>query len=136
MKFKILKQFAEIRDRINNVPYLPKNMTASEKMIVEITKNIILDPDTELEYDPDTYECYIVNGHFYIFIEARVVKVINSVFGYDVHISSQVEMYLTNEFKKEKSRRIKHFKNNVESKVDNSLSLILDEIRNKKSNLK
>lgn len=132
IKFKLLKRFIKIRDRINNVPTCPKKMTSSEKMVVDIARDLIANPETELYYDPNTYECYIVNGHYYVFIEAGVVKVINSVFGYDVHVSAQVEMYLTNEFKKENSRRRKQFKSSVEFKVDNSLAFILDEIRNKK----
>jgi hypothetical protein len=132
IKFRILKRFAGVRNQVNNVPSFPKKMTSSEKRVVDIVKNLIPDPDTKLDYDLNTYEWDIINGHYCIFIEAGVVKVINSVFGYDVHISPQVEIYLIDECKKEKSRRRKQFKNNVESKVDNSLASILEEIKNKK----
>jgi len=129
IKSFVFKQFISLRNKINNIPTLPKNINPQERTVVDIIKNMLSKPDSKLYYDPETFECYIVNGSYYIFIEPRIVKVINSTFGYDIEIQSETEFYLTDLFKKEASKRRKQFKRDTISKIDKSLNTILEDIK-------
>jgi|OM-RGC.v1.026807511 hypothetical protein len=92
----------------------PKNLNESQNMAVDITVKTILNPNSVLNYDPETHECYIqhdsIGGDLYIFIEARNIKIINTVFGYDIPISIPVENYVTSVFKREVTKRRLKFK--------------------------
>jgi hypothetical protein len=56
-------------------------------------------------------------------------KIINSVFGYDVHIRSELEGYLLDKFIREMSIRRNAFKNEVLSKINHSLDSTLSKIK-------
>ena len=74
----------------------PKKLTESENKACEIFLTVLHNKDSKLYYDIKTQECYIGSGDktIFVFLEANNVKVINSVFGYDVHIKSDLENYL------------------------------------------
>jgi hypothetical protein len=111
----------------------PKKMTHAEETACQIFTTVLRNKGSKLYYDIHTQECYLrsEDAAIYVFLEARNVKIINSVFGYDVNISSELEGYLLEKFIREMTVRRKAFKNEALSKVNHSLDLTLDRVQNK-----
>jgi hypothetical protein len=111
----------------------PTKMTHAESTACEIFVSVLRNKGSKLYYDIHTQECYLrsEDASIYVFLEARNVKIINSVFGYDVNISSELEGYLLEKFIREMTVRRKAFKNEALSKVNHSLDLTLDRVQNK-----
>jgi hypothetical protein len=115
----------------------PKKLTESENKACEIFLTVLHNKDSKLYYDIKTQECYIGSGDktIFVFLEANNVKVINSVFGYDVHVKQDLENYLLEKFIREMAKRRNLFKLDVLSKInhslDNTLSRIKDDFNNK-----
>lgn len=109
----------------------PKKLTESESMASEIFLTLLHNKDSKLYYDIQTQECYISSGDrtVFVFLEACNVKVINSVFGYDVHIRQDLEGYLLEKFIREMSIRRNTFKKEVLSKINHSLDSTLSKIK-------
>jgi hypothetical protein len=105
------------------VPRLSKNITESERVGVAIFINLLSQQSSELYYDIETSECYIKSedNSLFLFLEKGNLKVINSIFGYDVAVHEETEGYLTEKFKKELNKRRLQFKNEALEKVDHSL---------------
>lgn len=114
----------------------PQKLSKSEDTALQIFLEILHDTDSKLYYDITTQECYISspNKEIFIFLESRNVKIINSVFGYDVHISGDLEHYMSEKFIKEMAIRRNSFKNDVLSRINHSLDSTLDKIRKKDGN--
>ena len=108
----------------------PTNLDDSQSMAVDITVKTILNPNSTFDYDPLTHECYIegASGDLYIFIEARNIKIINTVFGYDIPISIPVENYVTSVFRRELTKRRIKFKKAALDKIEFSLQKALNKI--------
>ena len=115
----------------------PKKLTESENKACEIFLTVLHNKDSKLYYDIKTQECYIGSGDktIFVFLEANNVKVINSVFGYDVHVKQDLENYLLEKFIREMAKRRNLFKLDVLSKInhslDNTLCRIKDDFNNK-----
>lgn len=109
----------------------PKKLTESEDTASEIFLTILHNKDSKLHYDIQTQECYISSSDktIFVFLEAGNVKIINSVFGYDVHIRSELEGYLLDKFIREMSIRRNAFKKEVLSKINHSLDSTLNRIK-------
>jgi hypothetical protein len=109
----------------------PKKLTEAEDTACEIFLTILHNKDSKLHYDIQTQECYISSSDktLFVFLEAGNVKIINSVFGYDVHIRSELEGYLLDKFIREMSIRRNAFKNEVLSKINHSLDSTLSKIK-------
>jgi hypothetical protein len=109
----------------------PKKLTESESMASEIFLAVLHNKDSKLYYDIKTQECYISSGDktVFVFLEASNVKIINSVFGYDVHIRQELEQYLLDKFIREMSIRRNTFKKEVLSKINHSLDSTLSKIK-------
>ncbi len=118
----------KIKDKFDNTPKKPKKMNEQEQTVISITERLLPKSDTELFLDPKTQECYLSNDKYHIFIESSRVRVINSVFGYDVYVSGEVEMYLVHIFMLEVSKRRSEFKQTIISKVNKNLNSILSDI--------
>ena len=108
----------------------PKNSSNSEKTAAQIFIKLLHDPDSKLYYDLVSHECYLRSNDssLYLFLERDNLKVINSVYGYDIRLSAEMESYLTERFKHEMAKRRKIFKNLALSKVKHSLEQTLDKI--------
>jgi hypothetical protein len=108
----------------------PKKVSNNEKVASSIFLKILHEPETSLYYNPETYECYLKSDkhNLYVFLESANIKIINSKYGYDTKISIQLENYLSERFKHESSKRRNIFKQEVLSKVENSLNHTLDKI--------
>lgn len=112
----------------------PKVMTEKEKTVASIFLTILHEPETVLYYNPETYECYLQSDVHKIsmFLEPQNVTVINSIYGYDTKISQKLEVYLSERFKHETSKRRNIFKKEILAKVEHSLINTLDKIYLKK----
>jgi hypothetical protein len=109
----------------------PKKMTESEATACEIFLTVLHNKESKLYYDIQTQECYISSGDktIFVFLESGNVKIINSVFGYDVHIKPELENYLLQKFIREMGKRRNSFKNEVLSKINNSLDSTLTKMK-------
>ena len=60
----------------------PKKMTHSEETACQIFTTVLRNKGSKLYYDIHTQECYLrsEDAAIYVFLEARNVKIINSVF--------------------------------------------------------
>lgn len=114
-------------------PKLPKRMSESEETAKDIFMFLLVRPETKLYYDLKTAECYIRSEDcsVYIFLENKNIKIINSVYGYDVNISLEMEAYMTHKFEKELYKRRAAFKEEALSKVEHSLENTLQTLKNK-----
>lgn len=112
---------SDYRDRRMSRP----QMTTTEEQAVRIWTKVLHQADSELMYNPKTHESYAVwdspRGTVYLFLESQNLRVINTVVGYDIHLSSRVEQWCDNVFSREVDRRRKKFKKQAESKVVHSL---------------
>lgn len=109
----------------------PKKLTESENKACEIFLTVLHDKESKLYYDIKTQECYISSSDktIFVFLESNNIKIINSVFGYDVHIKSDLENYLLEKFIREMGIRRNSFKNEVLSKINHSLDSTLSKMR-------
>jgi hypothetical protein len=116
-------------------PRLPKKLSESEQTAKDIFTLLLVRPETKLYYDLKTAECYVrsEDSSVYIFLESRNLKIINSVYGYDVNISQELEAYLTHKFEKELYKRRISFKEEALSKIEHSLESTLNKLRNHES---
>jgi hypothetical protein len=124
--FKLIRGFKERKVK------RPKILLESEETACEIFLNVLHNKDSKLYYDIKTQECYISSGDrtVFVFLESNNVKIINSVFGYDVHIRGELEAYLLEKFISEMSKRQNAFKKEVMSKINHSLDNTLNKIKN------
>lgn len=108
----------------------PKKLTESERTATEIFMNLVNRPSSKLYYDLKTSECYVrsEDGSIFIFLEERNIKIINSVYSFDVHISTELEAYLTARFERELAIRRLQFKKEALSKVEHSLENTLNKL--------
>lgn len=111
----------------------PKKMAHAEETACQIFTSVLRNRGSKLYYDIHTQECYLrsEDAAIYVFLEAENVKIINSVFGYDVNISNELEGYLLEKFIREMTIRRKSFKMEALSKVNHSLDQTLDRVQNK-----
>jgi hypothetical protein len=112
----------------------PKKLSHAEETACDIFIELLLNKESKLHYDIKTSECYISSSDktLFVFLEAGNVKIINSVFGYDVHIGSALERYLLERFTREMAIRRMRFKGEVLSKINQSLDLTLKKVKNEK----
>ena len=113
---------------------LPKRLSEAEQTAKDIFMFLLVRPETKLYYDLKTAECYIRSEDcsVYIFLENKNIKIINSVYGYDVNISQELEAYMTNKFEHELYKRRATFKAEALSKIEHSLENTLQTLKNTK----
>lgn len=116
----------------------PKRLSEAEDTACDIFLAILHNKDSKLYYDIQTQECYISSGDktLFVFLESGNVKIINSVFGYDVHVRSDLEGFLLEKFIREMSIRRNAFKREVLSKINHSLDSTLMKIKSTDFNKK
>ena len=108
----------------------PKNVTEVEKTVSDIFIKVLHDPDTKLYYDTTTHECSLKSEKqsLWIFLEPNNMKVVNSTFGYDRPISSDLEYYLEERFRTENTKRRTLMKEEALSKIEYSLTKTLEKV--------
>lgn len=106
----------------------PSRMTVAEEQAVRLWKRIVVDSASTLLYQPEKYECFAEwsgpEGHIYLFLEEHNLRVINTVVGYDVRLSSEVEGWCSDIFYREVSKRRRRFRAEAEAKVTLSLDTL------------
>lgn len=100
-------------------------MTDTESQAARIWVKVIHQKDSNLLYNPQTQEAYVEwespSGTVYLFLESGNLRVINTVVGYDIRLSSQAEQWFSNIFTREVAKRRAKFRKSAESKVTHSL---------------
>lgn len=119
--------------KVDKRPRFPKDASNDELTASIIFLRVLKNPDSKLYYDLKTNECYVRSGDstLYLFLESRNLKVINSVYGYDIRLSTKMEIYLADRFVIEMSKRRSAFKKEALSKVTHSLDKTLKDINKK-----
>jgi hypothetical protein len=106
----------------------PDKISSEERTALRIWAMVVHQDESELMYDPQTYESYAEyqgpGGPVYLFLESRNLRVVNTVVGYDVRLSAQAELWATSIFNLEIHKRRSHFKAEVNSKIHHSLSAL------------
>jgi hypothetical protein len=129
-------KFGRIFKSFGNEPVIrrPKKMTEAEETACDIYLELLHDKESKLHYDIKTQECYISSSDktLYVFLEAGNVKIINSVFGYDVNVSQKLEGYLLEKFTREMAIRRNVYKREVLSRINQSLDSTLEKLKSKK----
>ena len=112
---------------------LPKKMTDSERTAIKIFLIVLNEPGSKLYYDLNTQECFLrsEDSTIFIFLEYLNIKIINSVYGYDVNISIQLQQYLIERFRREMAIRRQKFKQEALDRVEHSLEATLEKITKK-----
>lgn len=130
-KVRLLKRIKSINPNYNNRS-LPKGLNESQKLSIGIFFKILKMEDTELLYDLLSSECYLTNErtNTHIFIEDRNIKVINSVYSYDIPIDYKTEGYLCSKFEIELNKRRLDFKNDIISKTNHCLLQTYNKLSN------
>ena len=110
----------------------PKDVSDYEKTVSDIFISILHKDDTKLYYDTKTQECSLKNEQqvIWIFLERENIKIINSTYGYDRHISSNLEYYLADRFRQENTKRRTIMKEEALSRIEHSLSITLKKVNN------
>lgn len=109
----------------------PKHVSQQERTVAEIFINILHNNNSQLYYNNRTGECYLKldSEKIFIFLESHNIKIINSNFGYDTHISNEMEFYLSSRFDDENTKRKTLMKEEALSKIEYSLSKTLKKLQ-------
>jgi len=128
-----LRQFFKSDKRVK----YPKNVSEQESIGFYIFIHVLRSENSKLYYDISSHECYLMSGDskLYIFLESGNLKVINSVYGYDIKLSKQMEMYIGERFSLELSKRRSKFKKDALSKISHSLEKTKDALNKKITSL-
>jgi len=123
-------RFLQVLSPKQEKPTKPAKMSVSENSALTIFIRILRLPDSKLYYDIKTQECYLKSEEYqlYLFLEERNIKIINSVFGYDVRLSQELESHMYDKFIHEMAIRRSAFKREALSKIDHSLELTVDRV--------
>ncbi len=125
------KRVLKMKSKIDR-PKRPTKLNESQSMAVDIIIKSILDSTSELYYDIESQECYIKridpSGDIFFFLEPRNIKMVNTVFGYDIEIDINTENYISAVFKRELNKRRSKFKRDAVAKVEFSLQKALRKI--------
>lgn len=108
----------------------PARLTEQQETATTIFLRVLHRPETKLYYDITTSECFLryEPANIYLFLEPGNLKIINSVYGYDVSITSELDYYLSERFRKEMNIRRAAFKTEALSKVKHSLNSTLNSL--------
>jgi hypothetical protein len=108
----------------------PTRLRDSEKIAIETFLLVLKDKDSSLYVDLTTQECFLKSGDssIYLFLEAANLKIVNTIFGYDIPLDINSERYLHEQFKFELEKRRRKFKNEALQKVQHSLKTTYEKL--------
>lgn len=126
---RVRSKFIYKEDRVR----IPRRLSDSERTATNIFLLILNEPGSKLYYDLNTQECFLKSedSTIFIFLEYLNIKIINSVYGYDVNITIQLQQYLIDRFRKEMAIRRQKFKQEALDRVEHSLEATLEKITKK-----
>jgi len=110
-------------------PTLPKNLDTAEQQVVDIFQELLINPKTELHYDPEKYECFLECDPYFMVMEAGKAIIVNSIYSHEVRLSLKTEAYISFNFNKEVSKRRQALKLKYLSKVEKNLGNILESLK-------
>lgn len=110
-------------------PTLSKNIDLTEQQVVEIFQELLANSQTKLQYDPETYECFLEREPYLMVIDSGKAIVVNSIYSHEVKISVKTEIFMNSKFSKELSKRRQALKAKYLSKVEKNLGTILDDVK-------
>jgi hypothetical protein len=103
----------------------PAKVSAEEEQAMRIWTRVVHQRESDLMYNPQTHDAYAQwdspSGTVYLFLESGNMRVINTVVGYDIRLSSAVEQWCGSLFAREVAKRRARFRCHAESKVLHSL---------------
>ena len=101
----------------------PKKLRDAEKIAIETFLVVLRDPQSSLYVDITTQECFLRSddSSIYLFLEAGNLKIVNTIFGYDISLDANSERFLSEQFKNELAKRRRQFKKEALEKVQHSL---------------
>jgi hypothetical protein len=101
----------------------PKKLRDAEKIAIETFLVVLRDPQSSLYVDITTQECFLRSddSSIYLFLEAGNLKIVNTIFGYDISLYANSERFLSEQFKNELAKRRRQFKKEALEKVQHSL---------------
>jgi hypothetical protein len=115
----------------------PKKLIKDEARAIEIWESICHYTDTVLEYNPKIEECYAEwadDEHpVYVFLEARKLRIVNSIIGYDVELSPHSHQWCTQVFYRELHKRRSNKKAEALDRVVHSLDTLIKDINDFKA---
>lgn len=110
------------KDRISR----PKGLSEEVDRAVKIWERVILNPNSNLLFNPENSECYAhlddYDHPIFIFLESDKLRIINSDYGYDVSLEPICEKWCSQQFNREVARRRQIFKDEALSRVNYSLT--------------
>jgi hypothetical protein len=111
-------------------PKYPEKISESEKIAIETFLVIMKDNDSNLYFDIQTQECFLKSrdSSIYLFLEEINLKIVNTVFGYDIVLSPNSKSYLMHKFKMELAKRRRKFKIEALDKVKHSLEITYNKL--------
>jgi len=110
-------------------PTLPKNLDLTEQQVVDIFEELLVNPKTELHYDPERYECFLECDPYFMVMEGSKAIIVNSIYSHEVTMSHKTEVYISFTFNKEVSKRRQALKLKYLSKVEKNLGKILESVK-------
>lgn len=108
----------------------PKRINDSEKIAIETFLTVLKEEGSNLFFDPHTYECFLKSpdSSIYLFLETGNLKIVNTVFGYDIPLTGDSQTYLMDKFRMELTKRRRNFKSEALKKVKHSLEITYNKL--------
>jgi len=108
----------------------PKRITDSEKIAIETFLTVLKDESSSLFFDLHTNECFLksYDSSIYLFLETGNLKIVNTVFGYDIPLTGDSQTYLMDKFRMELAKRRRNFKSEALKKVKHSLEITYNKL--------
>lgn len=134
LKYRLKRYLAKKRIKRNRMPKTEESIQKAFLIFKEMVKN----PKCYLMVAPLSDRKYIHDKERDIFVSLydTNLTIINTVYQYDIRLSDKEEGYLKNLFNNALEKRRLRFENKMRSKVDKSLSTILENINNEKNRSK
>jgi hypothetical protein len=112
------------------LPKYPKRIPDSEKIAIETFLAVLKDEGSSLFFDLQTNECFLksYDSSIYLFLETVNLKIVNTVFGYDIPLARDSQAYLMDKFRMELAKRRRNFKSEALKKVKHSLEITYNKL--------
>lgn len=112
---------------------LPKNMTESQKKLIDIFKEVLYNKSSKLIHDVKTKEACIYykqdDATYYMFIKEDTVRIINTVHAYDTDINQQIYEHMMWLFYNKVHFDFTKFRKESNEKINHSMDVILEKVR-------
>lgn len=133
MKYKFLRFKINFRRWIQSFFNTAEfNLSPEQEKSIRIAKKLIIDADSLLYSDSVKSRYIIVNGDRYVRITTNKIRIINGVYKYDISFDERQLYKVISYFKRNMEHRLDNIETDIDSRVEKSLDLILQDIENEK----